>query len=91
VASFGERVCYKYYIKDKSKNLLITFTSYSGITSLTLNPRQPPNGEEDSKFKFYDWGSQQIAVTPEMRKSVGSEEGVYYICMFAHTPSSFSF
>jgi len=39
VSFYGERQCYKYFVKDSSTDVNVRFAQFSGISSLTFNPK----------------------------------------------------
>ena len=49
-----------------------------------------PESWNSSLFKFSGAFDSEYIITPRMRKEVGHEDGLYYICNFAHTLNSFS-
>lgn len=69
------------------------FTIYSGFVNVGVFLESPPkefSDLNDAAFKVIEPSSSEVMITPMMRKSAGHENGIYYICMFAHTQSSYS-
>lgn len=94
IGHFGENVCYKYHIQDAEKNLDVRFKQYSGVSSLTINPVSRPVDYTSAEFKDSGASDSVIRLTPAMRRSTSQGDrgaGLYYICMFAHTPASYAF
>jgi hypothetical protein len=49
-----------------------------------------PDKWNSSVFKFSGAFDSEMVISPRMRKQVGHEDGLYYVCNFAHTLNSFS-
>jgi hypothetical protein len=71
-------------------NLDIKIKRFSGVSSLLVNPKTVPTNSEVAKFKSIDQSDQMLRLTGKQRAEAGRGSGQYYICMFAHTFSSFS-
>jgi hypothetical protein len=93
VAKAGEKVCYKYHVKDGEANLDVRFKLYSGASSQTIDAVDVPETWDASEFKLTGAFDSEYVLTPRMRRQSqrgNHATGLYYICDFAHTYSSFS-
>ena len=92
LAQNGEKVCYKYHIKNGTNTLDVKYKFFSGVASQTISPVTKPMEYEDAEFKKRGGVDSHMKITSEMRKSTKTGNhiiGFYYICVFAHTPSSY--
>lgn len=91
MAFYGERTCYKYYVKNDEYDLQLKFSMYSGLISYNLNPDKQPIDYEDAVYKFIGAASSSMIVTARERKANATTSGLYYICIFPVITSTFSF
>jgi hypothetical protein len=89
VSFYGERQCYKYYVKDARTNVNVRVAVFSGMVSYTFNPKNIPESFDNAKYKNAESGNSVIVVTPADR-SGSSNVGLYYACVFAHMTSTYS-
>lgn len=88
VAFYGDRQCYKYYVKDAKSNVNLRVAIFSGLVSYTFHPRVIPERFDDALFKNAEAGNSGILASPEDRK--GNAVGLYYACVFSHMTSTYS-
>jgi len=51
VAYYGEQVCYRYYVKDRKKDVIVRMNQYSGLTSYVMHFNTIPNTFEEAQYK----------------------------------------
>jgi len=92
VAFYGEKQCYKYYVKEPTSDIHIKLAQFSGIVSYTFNHDTIPDSFENSTFKQSDFGNSELVITVNDRIIAGYThlEGLYYLCVFAHMTSTYS-
>jgi hypothetical protein len=71
-------------------NLDVRFKLYSGSASQTIDPFEMPERWNSSMFKFSGAFDSEYVIDPRMRQEAGHPDGLYYICNFAHSLTSFS-
>lgn len=90
VGQYGENVCFKYRVTSKTTNVDFRVKQFSGVSSLTINPKEIAKDNNDAKFHASHQMNQMVRLTPRMRKAEGQETGAYFVCLFSHTFASFS-
>ena len=64
VSFYGERQCYKYFVKDSATDVYVRFAQFSGISSITFNPREIPGKFEEAVYRKAEFGNAAIVITP---------------------------
>jgi hypothetical protein len=67
VSFYGEKQCYKYYVKDPNTDVNVRFAIFSGIASFTFNPGSIPLKFEDAVYKRADFGNAGLVISPRDR------------------------
>ena len=73
----------------------VKFKTYSGVVSYSITPAEKPSDFKSSEFKLsQDSLDTSTKITPFMRNNTNKGDmkvGPYFICIFAHTSSSYQF
>lgn len=87
---YGERQCYKYFIKDGTgTDVNVRVAQFSGLISYTFTPKTIPERYDDAEFKKAEFGNSALVITPVDRSGKPST-GLYYLCVFSHMTSTYS-
>ena len=87
---YGERQCYKYFVKDSNTDVNVRFAQFSGISSLTFNPREIPKKFEDAVYRKAEFGNAALVISPRDRQANATTTGLYYLCVFSHMTATYS-
>jgi hypothetical protein len=90
VSFFGEKRCYKYFIKDANTDVSVRIAMYSGVASYTFTPNKIPDKFEEALYKGAEFGNSALLITPRDRAINATSTGLYYLCFFSHMTSTYS-
>lgn len=87
--NYNDRTWYKYIVKSTDKNLRVGVYSFSGNPDIYVNPDSNLQKLSDFKFKATEKSDDVIVITPEDRTQAGYKKGLYFICIFAGSNTSY--
>ena len=66
------------------------FAQFSGISSLTFNPREIPKKFDDAVYRKAEFGNAALVISPRDRQANATTTGLYYLCVFSHMTATYS-
>jgi hypothetical protein len=77
-------------VKNAESVVNVRFAQFSGIASITFNPREIPLKFEDAVYKKAEFGNTALVITPRDRSVNATTTGLYYLCIFSHMTATYS-
>lgn len=89
---YWDTKCYKYSVKDGTQDFRVKFQSFSGEPNVYVNPLVPIDASNFTAAKYnsreYFW-NEELVLDPDERKKYQGLTGMYYMCIYGSTSSSY--